>query len=159
VRDFSLLFAIYTPVYVYALLVVYFAVYMAVSTPRGAQNTLASFFSGNKTWLHSFLFLATILAILGTPPTLGFFGKLLTFYLLARDASVPLLAALLFTIFMLVFYLQSTRAKAYARRRAAFRASPLDLKYALLLLHGQILLLGFAFFLPAAVDVLAAAFM
>lgn len=159
VRDFSLVFAVYTPVYFYAAMVLYFAAYMAVSSPRGSANTLSAFFSANKGWLHNFVFLATIFSMLGTPPTLGFFGKILTFYLLAQSPGVPLLAALAFTLFLLIFYLQTVRSKSYARRRLVFRAAPLEAGYAAALLYGQVLMLGFAFFLPAAVDVIAALFM
>jgi hypothetical protein len=35
----------------------------------------------------------------------------------------------------------------------------MDLLYATTLLYGQLAMLGFAFFLPAAVDIVAAAFM
>ena len=73
--------------------------------------------------------MAVILSMLGTPPTVGFFGKILTFYLLAQNGGVPLLAALVFTLFLLIFYLQTVRAKAYPRRRHTFRASPLDLTF------------------------------
>ena len=97
--------------------------------------------------------------MLGTPPTLGFFGKLLTFYLLSQNPGLPLLAALIFTLLLLIFYLQTVRAKSYARRRYVFRHSPLGPASALVLLYGQVLMLGFAFFLPALVDILAALLM
>lgn len=97
--------------------------------------------------------------MLGTPPTVGFFGKALTFYLLSQNSGVPLLAAVVFTLFLLIFYLQSVRAKAYARRRQVFRPAPIDLFYTTALIYGQLPLLGFALFLPAAVDIVASIFM
>lgn len=97
--------------------------------------------------------------MLGTPPTLGFFGKMLTFYLLSQNPGVSLFAALVFTLFLLIFYLQSIRSKAYARRKHVYKQSAFDLSAATALLYGQLALLGFAFFLPAAIDIIAAFFL
>lgn len=97
--------------------------------------------------------------MLGTPPTVGFFGKFLTFYVLAQDAGVLLLAGLVFTLFLLIFYLQAIRSKAYARKRFVYRASSFDHLYATAILYGHLFLLGFAFFLPATVDIVAAFFL
>ena len=97
--------------------------------------------------------------MLGTPPTVGFFGKMLTFYLLSQNPAAPTLAALVLTLFLLVFYLQAIRAKAYTKRRHSFKLSPLELTCTTALLYGQLAMVGFSFFLPASIDIAAALFM
>lgn len=154
---FSNLFAVYTPVYIYTALVLYFVAYLALSTPKNSPNTLQAFFSANRRWVHNLTFFSTILAMLGTPPTVGFFGKLLTFYLLSQRGGVSLLAVVVFTLLLLIFYLQSLRAKAHPKRRLTYRHAGLTLGFTTFLLYGQLFLIGFAAFLPAIIDILASA--
>lgn len=132
---------------------------MSVSSAKNSPATLPTFFTANRTWLHNMTFFSVILAMLGTPPTVGFFGKLLTFYVLSKEGGAPLMAVTVLTMFLLIFYLQAIRSKAYARKRFVYRVSPLDQLYATAILYGHLFLLGFAFFLPAAADILAAFFM
>lgn len=158
-RDFYTLFAVYTPVYVYAFLVLYFAAYLAISSPKGLPANLASFFSASRAWFHNLTFFSIILAMLGTPPTIGFFSKLLTFYLLSQKSGLSLAAGLAFTLILLIFYLQTIRSKAYARKRSNYRAATVDVTYVTFILYGNLALLGFTFFLPIAIDIIAAFFM
>lgn len=94
-----------------------------------------------------------MLSMLGTPPTLGFFGKVLTFYLLSQGGLLAVFIPLALTLVLIVFYLQTVRAKAYPRKQVTFGRNRLQLGGVIFLIYGQLLLLSFSTILVPLFDI------
>lgn len=142
--------AIYCPIYVYTAIVLYFIALIATSAPSNSTPSIGTFQRANSSAAVRVLFILTLASMLGTPPTLGFFAKLLTFYLLVQNPGVALFAALMLTLILLVFYLQAVRTANTLRKKAIWAAQTQEKSLIANLILGQSL---FALFTVSAIYV------
>jgi NADH:ubiquinone oxidoreductase subunit 2 (subunit N) len=94
--------------------------------------------------------------MLGTPPSIGFFAKLLSFLVLSFRPDLELVIACVLTLALLIFYLQTIRARGSIRRRLMLRAAETKRSMVLFLIVTQINFYLFVVFLPLLFDILAA---
>lgn len=78
-NNINFYFSIYTPIYIYLLLIIYFIFLIISNFINFESSNIYIFQSFFKIPTFNILFLLTLLTLLGTPPTIGFFAKLLSF--------------------------------------------------------------------------------
>lgn len=152
----NLYFVIYVPMYIYVSLVIYFM--LLLNTLLG-QNKPMNFYNlhmMHKHFVIGLLFTLTILSLLGTPPTIGFFGKLLSFLILVKGNFLGLILSILITLILLIFYLQTVRSKNTLRKKLFISTNQINIGLMYLLIFGQISFLIFPLFLPFGFDLLYA---
>lgn len=148
--------ALYGPLYVYTTLIIYFVILLCAAIDPRQSPTLYAFYQNNKSHIFGALFFLTIAAMLGTPPSIGFFAKLLSFLVLSFRPDLELVIACVLTLALLIFYLQTIRARGSIRRRLMFRAAETKRSMVLFLIVTQINFYLFVVFLPLLFDILAA---
>ena len=134
--------------YIYVSLVIYFM--LLLNTLLG-QNKPMNFYNlhmMHKHFVIGLLFTLTILSLLGTPPTIGFFGKLLSFLILVKGNFLGLILSILITLILLIFYLQTVRSKNTLRKKLFISTNQINIGLMYLLIFGQISFLIFPLFLP-----------
>lgn len=142
--------------YIYVSLVIYFM--LLLNTLLG-QNKPMNFYNlhmMHKHFVIGLLFTLTILSLLGTPPTIGFFGKLLSFLILVKGNFLGLILSILITLILLIFYLQTVRSKNTLRKKLFISTNQINIGLMYLLIFGQISFLIFPLFLPFGFDLLYA---
>lgn len=159
VYDLGLMFALYCPIYVYIILVLYFIILISVTGLSAGTPSLNNYHQNNKNALPRLLFILTLATMLGTPPTIGFFAKLLSFYMLVQTPGVSLYACILLTLLLLIFYLQAIRTRTTLRKRNAYSHKLVFKKTTNLLIYGQFLLIIFSVTVPLLADVAYCLFM
>lgn len=154
--NMNLYFAIYVPMYIYVSLVIYFM--LLLNTLLG-QNKPMNFYNlhmMHKHFVIGLLFTLTILSLLGTPPTIGFFGKLLSFLILVKGNFLGLTLSVLIALVLLIFYLQTVRSKNTLRKKLFISTNQINIGLMYLLIFGQISFLIFPLLLPLGFDLLYA---
>jgi NADH:ubiquinone oxidoreductase subunit 2 (subunit N) len=67
----------------------------------------------------------TLASLLGTPPTIGFFGKILTFYVLSHAGALELAIVTTSTLVLLIFYIQTVRTRGiFKKQRVGASVTP-----------------------------------
>lgn len=148
--------ALYGPLYVYTTLIIYFVILICAATDPRQSPTLYAFYQNNKAHVFGALFFLVIASMLGTPPSIGFFAKLLSFLVLASNPSLELVLACALTLVLLVFYLQTIRTRGSLRRRLMFRAAETKRSMVLFLIVTQINFYLFIIFVPLIFDIIMA---
>jgi NADH:ubiquinone oxidoreductase subunit 2 (subunit N) len=110
----------------------------------------------HKHFVIGLLFTLTILSLLGTPPTIGFFGKLLSFLILVKGNFLGLTLSVLIALVLLIFYLQTVRSKNTLRKKLFISTNQINIGLMYLLIFGQISFLIFPLLLPLGFDLLYA---
>lgn len=146
--------AIYSPVYVYTAIVLYFIALIATNTPSNSAPSINTFQRANNNAAVRLLFILTLASMLGTPPTLGFFAKLLTFYLLVQNPGAALFAAIALTLVLLIFYLQTIRSANTLKKKATWAIQAQEKSMTQNLIFGQSLFALFTLSIPYIFDIL-----
>lgn len=147
-------FSIYTPIYIYLLLIIYFIFLIISNFINFESSNIYIFQSFLKIPVFNILFLLTLLTLLGTPPTIGFFAKLLSFWVLVLNPSINLLIVIILTLILLIFYLQIIRTRSFLRKQRIFKTKQLGLYSLYCLISFQGLFLIFFIILPIFFDLI-----
>lgn len=146
--------AIYSPIYIYTAIVLYFIALIAANTPINSTPSISTFQRANNNVTIRLLFILTLASMLGTPPTLGFFAKLLTFYLLIQSPGIALFAAVALTLILLIFYLQTIRTANTLKKKVTWVSQNQDKPLVFNLILGQLFFVLFTLSVPYIFDVL-----
>lgn len=153
-QNFSLAFVLYCPIYVYVFMVLYLIALVNSSNCANTTMSLNAFHQFNKAPIMRILFILTLASMLGTPPTLGFFAKMLSFYMLVQIPGLALYASILLTLVLIIFYLQSIRTRGVLRRRNAYSSGFTFSNNNTKLVYGQILFITFTLIVPVVFDII-----
>ena len=123
---FTLSFSIYFSIYIYVLTLIFFLIYLyMVNFYNQINNSLKlnlidSEFSVK---LNFFLFLGSLI---GIPPLMGFFGKLIMFInLIIFQKYLFTIIFFLLNLFLLIFYLQQIRfIQTNKKKKVFFQSNP-----------------------------------
>lgn len=113
----NIIFFVYGPVYIYTLLALYLLFLVGSTITNKQASTFFTFQYINRHVSYSILFLLTLLTLLGTPPTLGFFAKILTFIVFLQNPGYELILTIIFVLILMIFYLQTVRTRPVLRKR------------------------------------------
>jgi NADH:ubiquinone oxidoreductase subunit 2 (subunit N) len=105
--------------------------------------------------MRKIIFMLILMALLGTPATLGFFYKISVFTNLVGSSTAAIVSAALLNLMMIIFYLQAARHSQVLRKKRV-RQLPEDVNTGSkgTLVLAAALALGAIFFAPALIEIL-----
>ena len=104
------------------------------------------------------MYVMSLMSLLGTPPTLGFFAKVLTFYIIAQKSYIALALTALLTLILIIFYLQSVRAGNTHSRKLAWLSNKQTPDSSIILIYGQLTIVIFTLATPYIFDIIYSVF-